>query len=149
MSARAREIGVIAVAGTWWLFLAIAFLWNRGNDVGRLPGLIASFFASFQHGPVWGLTGLLASLAGAALAGLIGLAWYGLGAAIARRLPRLRDGSPHGNRIAEIADLTLLGAAAWSLIWFLLGTVYLYRVPVAVAALLAGLALAAAALARD
>jgi hypothetical protein len=149
VSARAREIGVIAVAGTWWLFLAIAFLWNRGNDVGRLPGLIASFFASFTHGPVWGLTGLLASLAGAALAGLIGLAWYGLGAAIARRLPQLRDGSPHENRIAEIADLTLLGAAAWSLIWFLLGTVYLYRVPVAVAALLAGLALAAAALARD
>jgi hypothetical protein len=149
VNARARETGVIAVAGAWWLFLAIAFLWNRGHDVGRLPGLIASFFASFKHGPVWGLTGLLASLAGAALAGLIGLAWYGLGAAIARRLPRLRDGSPQENRIAEIAGLTLLGAAAWSLIWFLLGTVYLYRVPVAMAALLAGLALAAAALARD
>ena len=149
MSARAREIGVIAVAGTWWLFLAIAFLWNRGDDVGRLPALTASFIASLSHGPVWGLTGLLASLAGAAVAGLIGLAWYGLGGAIARRIPRLRDHSPHEDRIAEIADLTLLGAAAWSLIWFLLGAIYLYRVPVAVVALVAGLALAAAALVRD
>ena len=149
MSTRAREIGVVAVAGAWWLFLAIAFLWNRGNDVGRLPGLITSFVVSLAHGPVWGLTGLLASLAGAMLAGLIGLAWYGLGAAIARRLPRLRDGAPLEGRIGEIADLTLLGAAAWSLVWFLLGTVSLYRVPGAVAALLAGLALAAATLARD
>lgn len=137
---------MIAGAGAWWLFLAIAFLWNRGDDIGRLPELIASFAASLAHGSVWGLTGLLASLAGAALAGLIGLAWYGLGAALARRLPRLPDGSPREDRIAEIADLTLLGAAAWSLIWFLLGAVYLYRVPVAVVALLAGLALVAAAL---
>jgi hypothetical protein len=149
VSARAREIGVIAVAGTWWLFLAIGFLWNRGDDVGRLPALIASFVASLAHGPVWGLTGFLVSLAGAALAGLIGLAWYGLGGAIARRIPRLRDHPPREDRIGEIADLALLGAAAWSLIWFLLGAIYLYRVPVAVVALLAGIALASAALARD
>jgi hypothetical protein len=149
VSARAREIGVIAAAGAWWLFLVIAFLWNRGDDVGRLPALTASFVASLAHGPVWGLRGLLASLAGAALAGLIGLAWYGLGDAIARRLPPLRDRPPHEERIAEVAGVTLLGAAAWSFIWFLLGAVYLYRVPVAVGALLAGLALAAAALASD
>ena len=145
MSARAREIGVIAGAGTWWLCLAIAFLGNRGDDVGRLPALLPAFVASLARGPVWGLTGVLAALAGAALAGLIGLAWYGLGAAIARRIPLLRDHSPHEDRIGEIADLALLGAAAWSLIWFLLGAVYLYRVPVAVVALLAGVALAALA----
>ena len=40
MSARAREIGVIAVAGTWWLFLAIAFL------IALAAGLAASFIAS-------------------------------------------------------------------------------------------------------
>jgi hypothetical protein len=141
-------IGVIAAAGGWWLLLAIVFLYNRGDDVGRLPVLTASFIASLAHGPVWGLTGLLASLGGAALAGLIGLAWYGLGGAIARRLPRLGDRSPHEERIAEVADLTLLGAAAWSLIWFLLGSIYLYRAPVAVVALLAGIALAATALVR-
>ena len=149
MSARAREIGVVAVAGAWWLFLAITFLWNRGDDVGRLPALTASFAVSLAHGPVWGLGGLLASLAGTTLAALIGLAWYGLGAAITRGLPGLRHRPTREDRTAEIADITLLGAAAWSLVWFLLGTVYLYRVPVAVIALLAGLGLAAAALARD
>jgi hypothetical protein len=149
VSARAREIGVIAIAGGWWLVLAIVFLYNRGDDVGRLPALTASFIASLARGPVWGLTGLLASVGGAALAGLIGLAWYGLGGALARRIPRLRDRSPHEQRIAEVADLTLLGAAAWSLIWFLLGTIHLYRVPVAVVALLVGIALAATTLVRD
>ena len=149
MSARAREIGVVAVAGAWWIFLAITFLWNRGDDVGRLPALTASFAVSLAHGPVWGLGGLLASLAGTTLAALIGLAWYGLGAAITRGLPGLRHRPTREDRTAEIADVTLLGAAAWSLVWFLLGTVYLYRVPVAVIALLAGLGLAAAALARD
>jgi hypothetical protein len=150
VNTRAREIGVIAGAGAWWLSLAIAFLWNRGDDVGRLPSLTAAFVASFAHGPLWGLAGLLASLAGAALAGLIGLAWYGLGDTMARRLPRHRDDdAPHPRRIGEVADLTLMGAAAWSLIWFLVGAVYLYRVPVAVMALLAGLALAAVSIARD
>jgi hypothetical protein len=149
VSARAREIGVVAVAGAWWLFLAITFLWNRGDDVGRLPALTASFAVSLAHGPVWGLGGLLASLAGTTLAALIGLSWYGLGAAITRGLPGLRHRPTREDRTAEIADITLLGAAAWSLVWFLLGTVYLYRVPVAVIALLAGLGLAAAALARD
>jgi len=150
VNTRAREIGVIAGAGAWWLSLAIAFLWNRGDDVGRLPSLTAAFVAALAHGPLWDLAGLLASLAGAALAGLIGLAWYGLGDTIARRLPRHRDDdAPHPRRIAEVADLSLMGAAAWSLIWFLLGAVYLYRVPVAVLALLAGLGLAAVSIARD
>ena len=149
MSARAREIGVVVVAGAWWIFLAITFLWNRGDDVGRLPALTASFAVSLAHGPVLGLGGLLASLAGTTLAALIGLAWYGLGAAITPGLPGLRHRPTREDRSAEIADVTLLGAAAWSLVWFLLGTVYLYRVPVAVIALLAGLGLAAAALARD
>ncbi|MGH7368530.1 MAG: hypothetical protein ACREK9_19170, partial [Candidatus Rokuibacteriota bacterium] len=148
MSARAREIGLIAVAGAWWLFLAVAFLLNRGDDVGRLPALAASFVASLSRGPVWGSTGFLASLAGLALAGLTGLAWYGLGDALARRLPPLRERPPHDVRIGHVAGVTLLGAAAWSLIWFFLGAAYLYRAPVAGVALLAGLALAGASLAR-
>ncbi|MGH7399156.1 MAG: hypothetical protein ACRELW_16610, partial [Candidatus Rokuibacteriota bacterium] len=148
MSARARQIGVITVAGAWWLFLAVAFLLKRGDDIGRLPALAASFVAALSRGPVWGSTGFLASLAGLALTGLMGLAWYGLGDAIAHRLPPLREGPPHDARIERVAGVTLLGAAVWSLIWFFLGAVYLYRVPVAGIALLGGLALAAAALAR-
>ena len=149
MSARARDIGVIAVAGTWWLVLAVAFLGHRGDDVGRLPTLSAAFIASLSREPVWGAAGLLASLAGLLLAGLIGLAWYGLGYAIGRRLPAELERGAAGSRTAEVAGLTLLGAAAWSLIWFFLGVGSLYRVPVAFASLLAGIALAVAALSRE
>ena len=149
MSARARGIGVVAVAGAWWLLLAIAFLWNRGDDVGRLPALGASFVAALGHGPVWGPAGLGASLAGATLAGLIGLAWYGVGDGIVRRLPRSPDRPALDDRIGGTARVTLLGAAACSLLWFFLGTVALYRVPVAVLVLLAGLVLAGRALARE
>ena len=149
MSARAREIGVVAVAGAWWLLLAIAFLWNRGDDVGRLPALGPSFVAALGHGPVWGPAGLGASVAGATLAGLIGLAWYGVGDGIVRHLPRFPDRPALDDRIGGTARVTLLGAAACSLLWFFLGTVGLYRVPVAVLVLLAGLALAGRALARE
>lgn len=134
----AREIGVIAGTGLWWLVLAGAFLLGRSDDIGRLPALLASSAGGLARGPVWGWAGLGASLAGLGLAGLIALAWYGLGHAIARRL---RDRP-------EPAALALLGAAAWSLVWFFLGVANLYRVPVAVVALLVGLGLAAAALAR-
>ena len=54
---------MIAVAGGWWLVLAILFLSNRGDDVGRLPALTASFIASLAHGPVWGPPGFLAAVA--------------------------------------------------------------------------------------
>ncbi len=149
MSARAREIGIIAFTGAWWLLLAIAFLWNRGDDVGRLPALTGAFVASLARGPVWGVAGLLAALGGLVLAGLIGLAWYGLGDAIGRRLPAGREGRYGDTQIAEVAGVTLLGAAAWSLIWFFLGTAHLYRPAVALTGLLVGLTLAVVALARD
>jgi hypothetical protein len=140
MSARARRIGVIAVAGAWWLSLAAAFLLSRGEDVGRLPALASAFLGPLARGPVFGLTGFLSSLTGLVLAGLIGLAWCGLGDAILRRIP---PSGPHLH-----AERALLGAAAWSIIWFFLGVAPLYRAPVAAIALLAGLALAGAALAR-
>src|SRR5258705_11519856 len=99
-------MGVMAGAGAWWLSLAIAFLWNRGDDVGRLPSLTAAFVAALAHGPLWGLAGLLASLAGAALAGLIRVGWYGLGGTIAPRLPRHPgDDAPHPPPIVEGAGL--------------------------------------------
>lgn len=143
MMAGARRIGVLAVAGAWWLGLAGAFLLNRGEDVGRLPALIGTVLSRLAQGPVWGPTGLL-SLTGLLIAGLIGLAWYGLGDAIVRRIGS--DGS--GELTLEVAERGLLGAGVWSLVWFFLGVLPLYRVSVAALTLLAGLALAASALAR-
>ncbi len=147
MSARARRIGVIAVAGAWWLSLAVAFLLNRGDDVGRLPALTWAFLGALARGPVFSLTGFLSSLAGLALAFLIGLAWYGLGHAILRQISWSEGQESLDARLFRVAEPALLGAAVWSIIWFFLGVAPLYRVPVAAIALLAGLALAAAGMA--
>jgi hypothetical protein len=149
MNVRARRIGIAALAGAWVLSLAGAFLLNRGEDVGRLPALLAASVAALSRGPVWGLAGLLSSVAGVAIAALIGLAWYGLGHTILPRVERptsLRGGE---RVVTEVAERALLGAAAWSTCWFFLGFLSLYRVPVAVISLVVGLILAAPSVARE
>ncbi len=148
MSARAQRIGVVAVAGAWWLSLAAAFLLNRGDDVGRLSSLTSAFLGALSRGPVFGLSGVLSSVAGLVLAGLIGLAWYGLGHAILRRISRSEGQESRYQRLLRVAERALLGAAVWSIIWFFLGVGPLYRAPVAAIALLAGLAGATRARAR-
>jgi len=146
MTAGARRIGVVAVAGAWWLVLAAAFLANRGEDVGRLPALIGAVLSRLAQGPVWGSAGLR-SLVGLLIAGLIGLSWYGLGDAIARWIGSGASGEPRELSL-EVAERGLLGAGAWSLAWFFLGVLPLYRGAVAALTLLVGLALAVWALAR-
>jgi len=146
MTARAR-IGVLAVAGAWWLVLAVAFLLNRGEDVGRLPALMSTSLARLAHEPVWGPAGIQ-SLVGLLIAGLIGLAWYGLGAAIVRSIDLPAHGEPGDPPVMQIAERSLAGAGAWSLAWFFLGVLPLYRASVAALALLVGLALAGRAVAR-
>ncbi len=146
MTARAR-IGVLAVAGAWWLVLAVAFLLNRGEDVGRLPALMSTSLARLAHEPVWGPAGIQ-SLVGLLIAGLIGLAWYGLGAAIVRGIDLPAHGEPGDPPVMQIAERSLAGAGAWSLAWFFLGVLPLYRASVAALALLVGLALAGRAVAR-
>jgi hypothetical protein len=146
MTAGARRLGVLAVAGAWWLMLAAAFLLNRGEDAGRLPALVGTVLSRAAQGPVWGPAGLH-SLAGLLIAGLIGLAWYGLGDTIARRIGSA--GSDETSDLPlDIAERGLLGAGAWSLVWFFLGVLPLYRVSVGALALLAGLVLAGRALVR-
>lgn len=142
----ARRIGIAAVASAWWLALAWAFLSNRGDDVGRLPSLVPAALSELLHGPVLGRAGLQ-SLIGVALAACIGLAWYGLGDVIVRRLPP-STGAEAREPVMAVAERGLAGAAAWSLIWFFLGLLPLYRVSIAVIALLVGLGLGAFAMAR-
>jgi hypothetical protein len=146
MTARAR-IGVLAVAGAWWLVLAVNFLLNRGEDVGRLPALASTSLARLAHEPVWSPVGIH-SLVGLLIAGLIGLAWYGLGAAIVQGIDLPGDGEPGDPPVMQIAERALVGAGAWSLAWFFLGVLPLYRASVAALALLVGLALAGRAVAR-
>src|SRR5260370_29612469 len=146
MRAGAGGMGVLAVAGAWWLMLAVPFLLNRGEDGGRLPTLLATSLARLVHEPVWGRAGIQ-SLIGLLIAGLVGLAWYGLGETIVRRVDAAEGGSDD-IRVMQVATRSLVGAGAWSLAWFFLGVLPLYRVSVAAVALLVGLALAGRALAR-
>jgi hypothetical protein len=148
MSVRTGRIGIAAVAGAWVVSLAAAFLLNRGEDVGRLVALLAASLGAISKGPVWGLAGLLASVAGVTIGALIGVAWYGLGHTIQSRIePATKHRSGEEAAVA-VAERALLGAAGWSIGWFFLGFLSLYRVPVALIALIAGLILAAASVGR-
>jgi len=149
MSVRTRRIGIGAVAGAWVVLLAAAFLLNRGEDVGRLVTLLSASLGALSKGPVWGLAGLLASVAGVTIGALIGLAWYGLGHTIQSRIEPSTNHRAGEEAAVAVAERALLGAAGWSIAWFFLGFLSLYRVPVAVIALTAGLILAAPSVRRQ
>lgn len=147
--------------------LLIAFLSYRGADVGQLPNLIGNL----GGGPLFG-NGIVDSLVGIILALLIGVSWFGLGSVVTRFVKR--ESRP--SRLFEIAFSTAIGTGIWSLIWFFLGLagsdsnplghgsgsgtgflsfiwfyirgVGLYSRPIAVAAVLIGVALAIVGVAR-
>ncbi|HEX7212839.1 MAG TPA: hypothetical protein VF578_01395, partial [Methylomirabilota bacterium] len=143
MSARIRPIAIAALAGAWVVVLAGAFLLNRGDDVGRLPVLLGASIGALSRGPVWGLAGLVSSVAGVIIAALIGVAWYGVGHTILSRLEEATGPGSREREVAQLAQRMLLGAAGWSICWFFLGFLSLYRAPAAVIALIVGLVLAA------
>ncbi len=135
----------------------MAFLYFRGSDVGQLPKLVGNL----GGGPLFG-SGIVDSLAGIVIAVLIGISWFGLGSVITRVVKR--ESRP--SKLFEIAFATAIGAGIWSLIWFFLGlgasdrggsgsgagflsfiwfyirVVGLYSGPIAVVAVLIGIALA-------
>lgn len=87
------------------------------------------------------------------MAGLIVLAWYGIGDPLARAL-QPPNGAPSACRAPSARALHLaracaLGAGLWSLVWFTFGLAGLYRPAAAVTALAFGLALAALAVFRS
>ena len=142
----------------------VAFLAYRGSDVGQLP----SFIGNLGGGPLLGIEAVRDSIVGVVAAALIGISWFGLGSVIAKFLKR--ESRP--SRVFEIAFTTAIGTGIWSLIWFFLGfgaidrnpagfgagsgtgagflsfiwfhirIVGLYSRPIAVAAVLIGIALA-------
>ncbi len=141
MGARARRGAGAALAGAWLLVLGIAFFLYRGDDAGRLAVLLRNMLLSLARDRLVGVSGLIASTGGVLIAGLLVLAWLGLG----RVILRLGLGSvPARLRSLELASRALIGAAAWSTVWFILGVGHLYRGWVAVVALLIGVGLAVA-----
>lgn len=125
----------------WTVVLLVAFFANRGEDVGKLRQL----FENLGGGPLvgWGIFG---SFVGAIIAMLIAASWFGLGSLIASFITYSR--TPNHSHVLELALKTAVGAAAWSLVWFVLGVVGAYGGLVAVAALVVGFVTAILALRR-
>ena len=90
----------------------VAFLANRGNDVGQLPTLVGNL----GGGPLVG-NGSVDTLVGILAAVLILASWAGLGGAILKILPNT------DNDRLQLVTRIAVGAAGWSLVWFFLGLV--------------------------
>lgn len=155
-STQDRGSAWIAILLIWGVSLVVAFLSFRGPDVGHLTSLTSSFFQSLSLTTLFSLKGLASSAAGVSVAALITLSWYGLGDLLVRLAQKRRaqeedaDGADKDSmRAFYRARACALGAGAWSLIWFALGAVKLYRRPLALIATLIGLALCAIAYRRQ
>jgi len=148
------------IAVLWALALAAIFFRYRGADVGKLPqtivGLLAGFTGGFTALQIAAACGQ--SLAGALLAGLIVLSWFGVGELLQRvlKLSNASSGdaaiyvstAPGTNKIADVAWSCAWGAGATALVWFGLGWMWLYKWPVAAGLLLIGVALGLVAVRR-
>src|SRR5258706_1268005 len=138
-----RRLGLGVLAGAWLLSLGIAFFAHRGDDVGRLPGILQRFLLSLLREPVAAAAALAPTVTGLAMAALVVLAWFGLGDLLARLAPDATELLP-----LALATGCLSGAALWALVWFALGALHLYRGWIAVVALNVGVGLAVLAWAR-
>lgn len=112
-----------------------AFVYYRTDDLLKLPSLIGNLGGT----PFIG-SGIIDSLAGAIIAFLLLAAWFGLGSVV-MRLVQLKRAERHSH-VLEAVITTAAGAAAWSLVWFLLGVAGLYSPAAAIVSLAAGIACA-------
>lgn len=130
--AGAFSLAAVAVAA-WAGVLLIAFFANRGEDVGKL----GQFVGNLGGGPFIG-SGIFDSLVGVLVAGAIAAAWFGIGNLIVSRAIGPDAANENSHLFNAIVSLAV-GAAVWSVVWFVLGLVGLYSRPAAVVALVLGL----------
>lgn len=130
---RSNSTAAILLA-VWAAGLVIAFLFNRGADVGQIGKLFES------SGGALGGSGVVDSFFGGLSAFGIAAAWFGLGNFVVSFVKTTPSRSH--SHVLELAIKTAVGAAIFSLIWFFLGVAGLYWRPVAVVAQLVGLILA-------
>jgi hypothetical protein len=135
-----RAVAALLTGGAAVALLAL-FFHRRGGDVGQLYPFVGALVESLASGPVLDVASLAAALGGIVVAAAIVFAWLGVGDLVARSCAARREASAVEPRALGLASRTLLGAGAWSIVWFFLGVANLYRPAVAVAALAAGGAL--------
>src|SRR5262245_1712703 len=139
MELRISPLVASACTAGWGGALIAAFLLNPPPHVAYLPGWLARAARELAAQPTIGAARLLQSMGGVLIAGLVVVAWWGLGSAILRVVVSSRE---LGSRALDWSIRCLLGAATWSTLWLFVGFVQLYRAPVAMVALALGLALA-------
>jgi len=130
----------IAIA-VWAVVLIVAFLANRGSDIGQ----IGKFFESLGGGAPGG-SGVVDRFFGVVVAILIAAAWFGIGNFVLSFIKTER--SEEHSHVLELALKTAVGAAVWSVLWFFLGIAGAYSKAVGAAALIVGLAFAVLAFRR-
>ncbi len=135
------------------LALTAIFLDQHRAELGSFFTTIPAFGALVNRYGILNVQSAAHSAAGVLAAILVVVAWYGLGAALIGSVrSAVGAGScacPRASRALELATACAAGAGAWSLLWFALGLVGLYRPSTALAALAGGLALAASAAVRS
>jgi hypothetical protein len=139
MSSRTERVAGPACMAVWGAALLVLFLLNRHYDLAYLPAWLTAFGRALIGRSPIGADGLLQSSGGVIVACLVVVGWWGLGSFSFRLLlpsPAL------GSRALDWSARALLGAGAWSTIWFFLGLAELYHPSVAVAAVGVGLGLA-------
>ncbi|MGD9562083.1 MAG: glycosyltransferase family 39 protein [Pyrinomonadaceae bacterium] len=137
-----HELSLPAISVVVWAAVSIvAFLANRGSDVGQ----IAKLFENLGGGPLGG-SGVVDSFAGVAVAFVIAAAWFGVGNFVLSFIKTAR--SEEHSHVLELAMKTSVGAAVWSVVWFFLGIAGAYSRTTAAVALFFGLAFAGLAFRR-
>jgi hypothetical protein len=136
-SGMGRLAGLV-FAAAWGVGVVGLFLVNRHYDLAYLPTWIPALVHELTPRSPLAVAGLAQSAGGVIVATLIVGAWWGLGSLVLAFVIPSRE---LGTRALDWGVRGLLGAGAWSTIWFFLGLTHLYSTSVAVAAIVVGLAL--------
>ena len=108
---------LVAIFAGAMLSIFVAF---RSTDLLKLPTLVGNL----GGGPLFGGEGILASIVGSLVSGLILVSWFGTGTFVFRYL-RIERSENHSH-VLELVRNIAVGAIVTSLIWFLLGLAGLY-----------------------
>ncbi len=100
--------------------LLVVFVAFRSSDLLKLPTLTGNL----GGGALFGGEGIVASIVGAVVSGLVLISWLGVGTFVFRYL-KIERGDNHSHVLELVRNLAF-GAIITSLIWFFLGLVGLY-----------------------
>lgn len=106
----------------WALLLSALFLYYHTADLGQLSPLVRTFFISLFQPRQFDFHELLYSITGLICASLVFLSWHGLGALCLKTISVANEDGP-----LAWAKQTAFGAGAWSLLWYFLGLLHIYK----------------------